>query len=58
MPTRPLLLRTFFSSQSIESYVSVPSSRDLVSPAARAGRCMMNVPSEPNFPRMSWNTKM
>ena len=34
------------------------SSIPFVSPVARAGRCMMKTPSEPNFPRMSWNTKM
>ena len=35
------------------SYVSVPSSSADVSPGVRAGRCMTNAPSEPNFPRMS-----
>ena len=27
-------------------------------PAARGGRCITNVPSDPNLPRMSWNTKL
>jgi hypothetical protein len=58
MPTRPLFFGTFLSSHSIVSQVSVPSSSERVSPCARAGRCITNCPSEPNFPRMSWNAKM
>ena len=58
IPTRPLFTGTFFTSQSIVSQVSVPSSSAFVSPGARAGRCITKTPSEPNFPRMSWNAKM
>ncbi len=58
MPTRPLLSGTFASSHSMVSQVSVPSSSAVVSPGARAGRCITNCPSDPKRPRMSWKAKM
>ncbi len=54
-PTRPLFPRTFLSSQSIVSDVSVVSSRPL--PFVH-GRFITNSPCDLLRPRMSWNTKM
>ena len=57
MPTRPLLLGTCVSNQSMLSYASVLSSIAFGSARlARGGRCITNCPSDLNLPRMSWNT--
>src|SRR2546425_12318120 len=54
MPTRPVLFGTFFTSQSIVSYVSLLSS--VPAWPECGGRFMSNVPPEPNRPRVSCST--
>ena len=56
MPTRPLLARTCFTSQSIVSYASVDSSTALGSPGCTAVDSV-KTPSDLNRPRIDWNTK-
>ena len=59
MPTRPLLLGTWWSSQSTVSYMSVLGSTsvgDFFS--SRCGAISMNLPSDSKRPRTSWLTKM
>src|SRR5256714_11153736 len=58
MPTLPLLLATFFTSQSMLSYASVVSSVDFGLDKSRGGAKILNVPSDLNRPRRFWNTKM
>jgi hypothetical protein len=53
-PARPLLFGTFFTSQSIVSYVSVLSSVSAgLRGAGAIGRMTTNSPSDRNFPRTS-----
>src|SRR5450759_1229576 len=59
IPARPLFPGTFFTSHSIVSYVSVPSSISFEAAPldVLTGRCITNCPSDLYRPRMSWNTK-